>query len=138
MKHRPPQAAPDTRYEQLSLDEAPAQNAAKDYGFEYQLLDRLRTDCDYFLGAGNRSEKSSCGRAASRGKSQKMRELYDLLPEKPEWLTLDDISKYAQRMESGGVLSPAETAATPRIARQIMPWRSRWTVNGKIPNGKGS
>lgn len=33
VKHRPPQAAPDTRYEQLSLDEAPAQNAAKDYGF---------------------------------------------------------------------------------------------------------
>ena len=73
-----------------------------------------------------------------QGQIAKMRELYDLLPEKPEWLTLDDISKYAQRMESGGVLSPAETAATPRIARQIMPWRSRWTVNGKIPNGKGS
>ena len=112
VKHRPPQAAPDTRYEQLSLDEAPAQNAAKDYGFEYQLLDRLRTDCDYFLGAGNRSEKQLWA-GSVQGQIAKMRELYDLLPEKPEWLTLDDISKYAQRMESGGVLSPAETAATP-------------------------
>lgn len=112
VKHRPPQAAPDTRYEQLSLDEAPAQNAAKDYGFEYQLLNRLRTDCDYFLGAGNRSEKQLWA-GSVQGQIAKMRELYDLLPEKPEWLTLDDISKYAQRMESGGVLSPAETAATP-------------------------
>lgn len=97
VKHRPLQAAPDVRYEQLSLDEAPAQNAAKDYGFEYQLLDRLRTDCDYFLGAGSRSEKHLWA-GSVRGQIAKMRELYDRLPEKPEWLTLDDINKYAQRM----------------------------------------
>src|SRR5699024_10546555 len=29
----------------------------------------------------------------------KMRELYALLPEKPEWLTMEDIDRYAQRME---------------------------------------
>ena len=97
VKHRPLQAAPDVRYEQLSLDEAPAQNAAKDYGFEYQLLDRLRTDCDYFLGAGSRLEKHLWA-GSVRGQIAKMRELYDRLPEKPEWLTLDDINKYAQRM----------------------------------------
>ena len=28
-----------------------------------------------------------------------MRELYDALPEKPEWLTMEDIDRYAQRME---------------------------------------
>ena len=28
-----------------------------------------------------------------------MRELYDALPEKPEWLTMEDIDRYAKRME---------------------------------------
>ena len=27
------------------------------YSFEYQLLDRLKTDCNYYLGNGNRCEK---------------------------------------------------------------------------------
>ena len=30
----------------------------KDYSFEYQLLDRLRSDCDYYLGAGGRANKN--------------------------------------------------------------------------------
>ena len=29
----------------------------RDYTPEYQLLDRLRMDCEYFLGAGQHSEK---------------------------------------------------------------------------------
>ena len=50
------------------------------------LLDRLRADCDYFLGAGGRSEKHLwAGNVHTQIK--KMRELYDALPEKPEWLT---------------------------------------------------
>ena len=130
VKHRPPQAAPDTRYEQLSLDEAPAQNAAKDYGFEYQLLDRLRTDCDYFLGAGNRSE-SSCGRAASRGKSQKCGNctICSLKSRNgSRWMT----SASMRSVWRAAVSCPRQRPPQhPRIARQIMPWRSRWTVNGK-------
>ena len=67
------------------------------YTFEYQLLDRLRADCEYFLGAGGRYEKYLW---AGNVETQiaKMRELYELLPEKPEWMTLDDISAYEQKM----------------------------------------
>lgn len=97
MKRRTAQAAPDAGYEQLSLDSAPAQHAVRDYSFEYQLLDRLRIDCNYFLGAGSRSEKHLWA-GSVHDQIAKMRELYDLLPEKPEWLTPDDINKYAQRM----------------------------------------
>ena len=69
----------------------------RDYSFEYQLLDRLRTDCDYFLGAGGRSEKHLwAGNVYDQIK--KMRELYDTLPEKPEWLTKEAIDDYASRM----------------------------------------
>ena len=61
------------------------------------LLDRLRADCDYFLGAGGRSEKHLwAGNVYAQIK--KMRELYDALPEKPEWLTAEAIDRYAAQM----------------------------------------
>ena len=64
---------------------------------EYRLLDRLRSDCEYFLGAGNRSEKNLWA-GSVRAQIAKMRELYDMLPEKPEWLTKEAIDDYAERM----------------------------------------
>ena len=64
----------------------------------YFLLSRLKADCDYFLGAGGRAEKHLWA-GNVREQIAKMRELYDALPEKPEWLTMEDIDRYAQRME---------------------------------------
>ena len=64
---------------------------------EYQLLDRLRSDCEYFLGAGNRAEKH-LWTGSVRAQIAKMWELYDMLPEKPEWLTKETIDDYAERM----------------------------------------
>ena len=61
------------------------------------LLDRLRADCDYFLGAGGRSEKHLWA-GNVHAQIKKMRELYDALPEKPEWLTADAIDRYAAQM----------------------------------------
>lgn len=79
-----------------------------DRQFDYMLLDRLKRDCDYFLGA--------CAEAAARGDSTvvgaerhlwagsvesqiaKMRELFDMVPEKPEWLTEEDIDRYETAM----------------------------------------
>ena len=65
---------------------------------DYRLLSRLKADCDYFLGAGGRAEKHLWA-GNVREQIAKMRELYDALPEKPEWLTMEDIDRYAQRME---------------------------------------
>ena len=65
---------------------------------DYRLLSRLKDDCDYFLGAGGRAEKHLWA-GNVRDQIAKMRELYDALPEKPEWLTMEDIDHYAQRME---------------------------------------
>ncbi len=64
----------------------------------YFLLSRLKDDCDYFLGAGGRAEKHLWAGNVDE-QIAKMRELYAALPEKPEWLTLEDIDRYAQRME---------------------------------------
>ena len=64
----------------------------------YQLLSRLKADCDYFLGAGGRAEKHLWA-GNVREQIAKMRELYAALPDEPEWLTMEDIDRYAQRME---------------------------------------
>ena len=61
------------------------------------LLDRLRAACDYFLGTGGRSEKHLWA-GNVHAQIKKMRELYDALPEKPEWLTAEAIDRYAAQM----------------------------------------
>lgn len=64
---------------------------------DYALLDRLRADCEYFLGAGGRSEKHLWA-GSVYAQIKKMRELHDALPEKPEWLTEEAIDRYAAQM----------------------------------------
>ena len=64
---------------------------------DYRLLGRLRADCEYFLGAGNRAEKHLWA-GSVYAQIVKMRELYDALPQKPEWLTKEAIDDYADRM----------------------------------------
>ncbi len=75
-------------------DELPA---FVDHSGDYVLLDRLRADCDYFLGAGGRSEKHLWA-GSVYAQVKKMRELYDALAEKPEWLTTEAIDRYAAQM----------------------------------------
>lgn len=75
-------------------DELPA---FVDHSGDYVLLDRLRADCDYFLGAGGRSEKHLWA-GNVHAQIKKMRELYDALPEKPEWLTTEAVDRYAAQM----------------------------------------
>lgn len=79
------------------------------YSFEYQLLDRLKTDCNYYLGNGNRCEKHLW---AGNVKDQiaKMKELYEILPVKPEWLSLDDIEEYETKMTAIHSLEDLQTA----------------------------
>ena len=72
-------------------------SAFVDHSADYVLLDRLRADCEYFLGAGGRSEKHLWA-GSVYAQIRKMRELYDALPEKPEWLTTEAIDRYAAQM----------------------------------------
>jgi len=70
---------------------------ASDYAFEYQLLDRCKQDCEYYLGYGNRQAKYLWGGTVKEHIS-KMRELYLVLPEKPGWITVSDINRYEKLM----------------------------------------
>lgn len=64
---------------------------------DYMLLDRCRTDCEYFLGYGNRNEKVIWGGNVAEHIAE-MRKLYCLLPVKPNWITMRRIKEYEKLM----------------------------------------
>lgn len=72
-------------------------NYPKNSEYLYMLLDRLRSDCDYFLGYGNRSEKYLWGLNTADHIAE-MEEIYNYLDEKPEWLTAEEIAEYKKIM----------------------------------------
>lgn len=69
-----------------------------DFTKYYMLLSRLQQDCNYYLGHGGRDAKHSLWAHDEQGQIDKMRELYDMLPVKPEWITPEDIDNYAKEM----------------------------------------
>ena len=88
--------------------DAPAQESD---AAAYRLLSRLRSDCDYFLGEGQGAEKHLWA-GSVKAQIAKMRELYDSLPEKPEWLTVEAIDAYERRM-TGLEQAPPAPARDP-------------------------
>ena len=66
---------------------------------DYQMLSRLQSDCNYYLGCGNRNEKNLW---AGNVKDQiiKMKELWNQFTDdqKPEWLTYEQILQYEKEM----------------------------------------
>ena len=68
-----------------------------DFKHYYMLLGRLEQDCKYYLGYGNRFPKHLWA-GDEQAQIDKMRELYDMLPVKPEWITPEDIDNYAREM----------------------------------------
>ena len=72
----------------------------EDKEFKYQLLSRLQSDCDYFLGVGNRAEKHLWANNVE-DQTALMKALYNSFSEedKPEWITLDKIEEYEKEMK---------------------------------------
>ena len=94
----PAQEATEPKENVQNTEQADAQSATNDHSYEYMLLDRLRSDCEYFLGTGETAENNHLWAGNPEAQIEKMQELYDMLPEKPEWLTQEDINQYAQQM----------------------------------------
>lgn len=69
----------------------------KDNSFDYRMLGRLQSDCEYYLGFGNRCAKHLW---AGNEKDQilEMMRIYSNLEEKPVWIDEDRIAKYAEEM----------------------------------------
>ena len=66
----------------------------------YMLLDRMRSDCEYFI------NMCGCSRSAIKflwaqdpvEQIQYMKFLWQRVPEKPEWLTMEKICEYERIM----------------------------------------
>lgn len=70
----------------------------RDEKFHYWMLSRLQSDCNYFLGHGNREPKMLWTGDVDR-QILVMRALYAVLPKKPVWLTEDGIDNYETEMK---------------------------------------
>lgn len=64
---------------------------------DYMLLSRMRSDCDYFLGNGNGYERHLWG-GSVEVICDEMERIWNSLEEKPEWLTLEQIHEYREKM----------------------------------------
>ena len=110
---------------QPALEEPVEETVPYNYEHEYLLLSRLKADYDYFLGAGGRVEKHLWA-GNVREQIAKMRELYISLPEKPEWLTMEDIDRYESQMtapvrEEEAPAQKEELPAPPPVRRAMVP-----------------
>lgn len=70
----------------------------KDYSFDYQLLDRLRLDCRYYLDGHRNPDLLWAGSVGEQIKE--MRKLYNSFPsdKKPQWITGEDINHFEAEM----------------------------------------
>lgn len=73
----------------MSTETTTQHNSEKD-NFDYQLLARLKTDCEYYL--STRENKLWTG--SPEEQIAKMREIYSALEQKPEWISPEDIDEY--------------------------------------------
>lgn len=71
---------------------------SRDDSFRYRLLSRMQMDCDYYLGNGHRNGQYLWMRMDPQGHIDVMRALWDSFKEKPEWLSMEEINDYAERM----------------------------------------
>lgn len=67
--------------------------------FDYMMLDRLKTDCDYFLGNGNGFLGHLYYKDIDRH-IEEMEKIYESFSneEKPEWINLENIKNYKEKM----------------------------------------
>jgi len=72
-----------------------------DETFRYKLLSRMKSDCEYYLGNGNRHPKHLWAENEAEH-IEIMRLLHQSFPEdrKPEWLSEADINNYEKAMVS--------------------------------------
>lgn len=88
--------------------------------FKYQLLDRLKQDCEYYLGNGNRNAKYLWSKNEKQ-QIEDMKALYNSFKddEKPEWLTMEDINNYAKEMGVNNINESDESFSGIEFEKKI-------------------
>lgn len=88
-----------------------------DQQFEYMMLDRLRTDCNYYL---KHPHPKYLWAGSVDGQIAEMRKLYDKLKVKPEWLTKEDIDEYEKDMKAISSATRTETEAYYHLGDAVL------------------
>lgn len=65
--------------------------------FEYMLLNRMQSDCEYYLNMGNRNPHRLWA-GSEQAQIDEMKKLWNKLIIKPEWLTMEQIKEYERNM----------------------------------------
>ena len=86
--------------------------------YKYMLLDRLRQDCEYYLGNGGKNPQVLWA-GNEQGQIAEMIKIYNQLEEKPEWLTMDQIKEYAKQMGVPELPSSEDGTAKETIQKQL-------------------
>lgn len=88
--------------------------------FKYQLLDRLKQDCEYYLGNGDKNAKYLWSKNEKQ-QIEDMKALYNSFKddEKPEWLTMEDINNYAKEMGVNNINESYESFSGIEFEKKI-------------------
>lgn len=80
-----------------SFDPAPYRESI--YKFEYMMLSKLQSDCEYFLGYGSRNPNILCN-GSVKSHINRMKDLWTTFPDsqKPAWLTWEQLLQYEKEM----------------------------------------
>lgn len=103
-----------------------------DKKFRYSMLGRLKSDCDYFLGNGNRNERHLWAHSID-DQIAKMKELHNSFAddEKPEWLTMNQIDEYERKMKSDEEVKD-ESDEEPTVIEDIDKLHEAEELNNKL------
>lgn len=93
---------PDMPIRRKFAIEGKAEPQNKNMEFQYMLLGRLKSDCDYYCGYGGRNPKYLWA-GTEKKQIEKIKEIWlnFLEDEKPEWLTWEQILSYEKEMCEG-------------------------------------
>lgn len=72
---------------------------SRDDKFRYMLLDRMRQDCDYYLGNGDRNAEQLWAVGSVDRQIAYMKAILNSFKDKPEWLTMEQIKRYERLMK---------------------------------------
>ena len=88
------------KYGIKELDESNVnEDKEADQKFDYMMLGRLASDCEYFLNYGNGSERH-LHQGNLEDQIKEMKKLWNGLHKKPEWLTMEEILDYEDNMKN--------------------------------------
>jgi len=80
------------------------------------MLDRMRTDCAYYLGNG-RIFGNHLWAGNVSDQIEYMKAIWESFDEKPEWLTWEQIEAYEKKMTESTYLKRGDYVETPRFLR---------------------